>query len=78
MLLHQLKCPWGKDWYLNLKILNIIYIIIYKFKIYRQLMSGVDNLRVLASALENVDRIEDRTKDFLPDFDEDNAAGPAL
>ncbi|XP_076683306.1 lethal (3) 04053 isoform X2 [Andrena cerasifolii] len=44
----------------------------------RQLMSGVDNLRVLASALENVDRIEDRTKDFLPDFDEDNAAGPAL
>lgn len=44
----------------------------------RQLMSGVDNLRVLASTLENVDRIEDRTKDFLPDFDEDNAAGPAL
>ncbi|KAK2588241.1 hypothetical protein KPH14_004271 [Odynerus spinipes] len=44
----------------------------------RQLMSGVDNLRVLASALENVDRIEDRTKDFLPDFDENNAAGPAL
>lgn len=44
----------------------------------RQLMSGVDNLRVLASALENMDRIEDRTKDFLPDFDEDNAAGPAL
>ncbi|XP_003700003.2 lethal (3) 04053 isoform X2 [Megachile rotundata] len=44
----------------------------------RQLMSGVDNLRVLASALENVDRIQDRTKDFLPDFDEDNAAGPAL
>ncbi|KZC11671.1 PREDICTED: uncharacterized protein LOC107189689 [Dufourea novaeangliae] len=38
----------------------------------RQLMSGVDNLRVLASALENVDRIEDRTKDFLPDFNEDN------
>ncbi|KAJ8683505.1 hypothetical protein QAD02_019297 [Eretmocerus hayati] len=44
----------------------------------RQLMSGVNNLRVLASALENVDKIEDRTKDFLPDFDEDNAAGPAL
>lgn len=43
----------------------------------RQLMSGVDNLRVLASALENVDRIEDRTKDFLQDF-EDNAVGPAL
>lgn len=44
----------------------------------RQLMSGVDNLRVLASALENVDRIQDWTKDFLPDYDEDNAAGPAL
>ncbi|XP_076238098.1 lethal (3) 04053 isoform X3 [Calliopsis andreniformis] len=44
----------------------------------RQLMSGVDNLRVLASAFENVDRIEDRTKDFVPHFDEDNAAGPAL
>lgn len=45
----------------------------------RQLMSGVDNLRVLASALENVDRIEDRTKViFVPDSDEDNAAGPAL
>lgn len=41
-------------------------------------MSGVDNLRVLASALENVDRIEDRTKDFLPDYEEDNAAGSAL
>jgi len=41
-------------------------------------MSGVDNLRVLASTLENVDRIEDWTKDFLPDSDEDNAAGPAV
>ncbi|XP_051155771.1 uncharacterized protein LOC127278214 [Leptopilina boulardi] len=44
----------------------------------RQLMSGVGNLRVLASALENVNRIEDRTKDFLPDSDDDNATGPAL
>ncbi|XP_018317943.1 uncharacterized protein l(3)04053 [Mycetomoellerius zeteki] len=44
----------------------------------RQLMSGVDNLRVLASTLENVDRIEDWTKDFLPDSDEDNAVGPAV
>lgn len=44
----------------------------------RQLMSGVDNLRVLASTLENVDRIEDWTKDFLPDSDEDIAAGPAV
>ncbi|XP_014474520.1 PREDICTED: uncharacterized protein LOC106744349 [Dinoponera quadriceps] len=44
----------------------------------RQLMSGVDNLRVLASTLENVDRIEDWTKDFLPDFEEDNATGPPV
>lgn len=48
------------------------------FSFYRQLMSGVDNLRVLASTLENMDRIEDWTKDFLPDSDEDNAAGPAV
>ena len=41
-------------------------------------MAGVNNLKVLASTLENVDRIEDRTKDFLPDFEEENAAGPAL
>lgn len=41
-------------------------------------MFGVSSLRALASALENMDRIEDRTKNFLPDYDEDNAAGPAL
>ncbi|XP_078052730.1 lethal (3) 04053 [Augochlora pura] len=39
----------------------------------RQLMSGVDNLRILASTLENVDKIEDWTKDFLSDFDKDNS-----
>ncbi|KAI4480899.1 hypothetical protein M0804_009996 [Polistes exclamans] len=44
----------------------------------RQLMSGVENLRVLASTLENVDRIEDTTKDFVADSDENNAAGPAI
>lgn len=55
---------------------NLIKILINFFC--RQLMSGVDNLRVLASTLENVDRIEDWTKDFLPDSDEDNAAGPAV
>ena len=36
-------------------------------------MSGVTNLRVLASAFDNVNKIEDPTKDFLSDFDEDNA-----
>ncbi|KAI4503750.1 hypothetical protein M0802_001153 [Mischocyttarus mexicanus] len=44
----------------------------------RQLMSGVENLRVLASTLENVDRIEDTTKDFIADSDENNAADPAI
>ncbi|XP_076659283.1 lethal (3) 04053 [Halictus rubicundus] len=39
----------------------------------RQLMSGVDNLRVLASTLENVDKIEDWTKDFLSDLDKDDS-----
>ncbi|OXU17440.1 hypothetical protein TSAR_007262 [Trichomalopsis sarcophagae] len=28
--------------------------------------------------LENVDKIDDHTKDFVADFDEDNAAVPAL
>ncbi|KAK0087484.1 hypothetical protein PV325_000925 [Microctonus aethiopoides] len=44
----------------------------------RQLMCGVDNLKIISSTLENIDRIEDKTKDFLHDFDDDNAAGPAL
>lgn len=41
-------------------------------------MCGVDNLKIISSTLENIDRIEDKTKDFLHDFDDDNAAGPAL
>ncbi|XP_034947456.1 uncharacterized protein l(3)04053 [Chelonus insularis] len=44
----------------------------------RQLILGVDNLKLLASTLDNIDRIEDRTKDFLIDSDQDNATGPAL
>ena len=42
----------------------------------RQLLSGVDNLRLLASAMETLHRVEDRTKDYLSDSDE--AAGPRL
>lgn len=41
-------------------------------------MSGVNNLKMMATTLENIDRIEDRTKDYLQDFEEENAAGPAL
>ncbi|XP_067000777.2 uncharacterized protein l(3)04053 [Anabrus simplex] len=43
----------------------------------RQLLSGVGNLRVIASTLENLHRIHDRTTDFLSDIDDDEA-GPAL
>jgi hypothetical protein len=47
--------------------------------VHRQLLNGVGNLRVIASALENSHKVEDRTGDFLADLDdEDDAAGPAL
>jgi hypothetical protein len=60
---------------------NLICALYIKFflSVYRQLLSGVGNLRVIASTLENSHRIEDRTGDFLADVDEeDDAAGPAL
>ena len=46
----------------------------------RQLLTGVNNMRALAIALDNMERIEDasKAKDFLPESDDDNAAGPAL
>ncbi|KAJ9575897.1 hypothetical protein L9F63_007209 [Diploptera punctata] len=44
----------------------------------RQLLTGVGNLRVIASTLENMHRIQDRTGDFLADLDDDDDAGPAL
>lgn len=42
----------------------------------RQLLSGVDNLRLLASTMESVHRVEDRTQDYLSDSDD--TAGPTL
>lgn len=42
----------------------------------RQLLSGVDNLRLLASTMENVHRVEDRTGDYVSDSDD--ASGPTL
>ncbi|KAK3911910.1 Endosome-associated-trafficking regulator 1 [Frankliniella fusca] len=42
----------------------------------RQLLSGVDNLRLLASTMESVHRVEDRTQDYLSDSDD--ASGPTL
>ncbi|KAL3275094.1 hypothetical protein HHI36_019865 [Cryptolaemus montrouzieri] len=41
----------------------------------RQLLSGVDNLRLMASTLENMHRIEEKNESFL-NFDE--KSGPAL
>jgi hypothetical protein len=45
--------------------------------IYRQLLTGVGNLHIIASTLENMHRIEDRTGDFLAELDDDDT-GPAL
>ncbi|XP_012268711.2 uncharacterized protein LOC105693398 isoform X2 [Athalia rosae] len=44
----------------------------------RQLMSGVDDLRLLAATIENMDRINDSSSDILPNMDDDNATGSAL
>ncbi|GJQ78766.1 hypothetical protein Trydic_g2798 [Trypoxylus dichotomus] len=41
----------------------------------RQLLTGVDNLRIMASSLENMHRIEENCES---DFDFDDATGPAL
>lgn len=44
---------------------------------FRQLLSGVENLRVMAASLENTERIVDQTDvDFLTECDDD--LGPAL
>ncbi|XP_018336118.1 serologically defined colon cancer antigen 3 homolog [Agrilus planipennis] len=42
----------------------------------RQLLTGVDNLRIMAASLENMHRIEERRETFLDS--DDDAAGPAL
>ena len=44
---------------------------------YRQLLSGVENLRLIAKNLENVDQFSTSTVDYLSDDNEDNE-GPAL
>jgi hypothetical protein len=59
-------------------------LLLYIFFVYRQLLTGVGNLRVIASTLENSHRIQDRTGDFLADLDDDDDedddddTGPAL
>lgn len=46
----------------------------------RQLLTGVDNLRMMASTMENIDRIDipPHPDDFLSDSDDDDLLGPAL
>lgn len=53
-------------------LLTIIFLLLF-----RQLLSGVENLRVMAASLENTERIVDQTDvDFLTECDDD--LGPAL
>ena len=47
----------------------------FNFTSCSQLLSGVDNLRLLASTMESMHRVEDQTGNYLPDSDE--AAGSA-
>jgi len=42
---------------------------------YRQLLTGVGNLRVIASTLENSSRIQDHTGDFFTHLDGDGSGG---
>ncbi|XP_059608424.1 uncharacterized protein LOC132256191 [Phlebotomus argentipes] len=45
----------------------------------RQLLSGVDNLRIMAANIQNMDRICDpATDEFLSDCDDEDFTGPAL
>lgn len=53
----------------------------YIFFIFRQLLHGVDNLRLMAATLENLDANNDPINiDYLSDSDDNefNAEGPAL
>jgi len=45
------------------------------FSVYRQLLTGVGNLRVIASTLENSSRIQDHTGDFFTHLDGDGSRG---
>ncbi|XP_053684873.1 hybrid signal transduction histidine kinase M [Sabethes cyaneus] len=45
----------------------------------RQLLTGVDNLRMMASTIENIDRIDiSHPEDFQSDSDDNDLLGPAL
>jgi hypothetical protein len=57
---------------------QIVYVLLLIF-LCRQLLTGVANLHVIASTLENLHRIQDRTGDFLTELDDDDDdTGPAL
>lgn len=44
----------------------------------RTLLSGIENLRVIAASVENMHKFQDRTEDFKDFNYEDSASGPAL
>uniref|UniRef100_A0A1B0CJA0 Putative mucin-19 isoform x2 n=1 Tax=Lutzomyia longipalpis TaxID=7200 RepID=A0A1B0CJA0_LUTLO len=44
----------------------------------QQLLTGVDNLRIMAANIQNMDRICDPTDEFLSDCDDEDFTGPAL
>jgi hypothetical protein len=45
------------------------------FSVYRQLLTGVGNLRVIASTLENSSQIQDHTGDFFTRGDGSGGGG---
>jgi len=49
--------------------------VVFFFPVYRQLLTGVGNLRVIASTLENSSRIQDHTGDFFTHLDGDGSGG---
>lgn len=52
-----------------------LHLMLIFLDIFRQLLSGVDNLRLMASTLENMHRIEESNDTFL---NSDENSGPAL
>lgn len=47
------------------------------YKFYRQLLTGVENLRLIANTIENSEQFNSSNVDYLSD-DTDDKEGPAL
>lgn len=66
--------------YSNLKFNNPTQIFLTKFPLIfpaRQLLTGVENLRTIANAIENTNQFVPTNSDYLSDDSDDNE-GPAL